>query len=548
MLGAGGFGITYLAFDHHLDGPVVLKEYFPAGFAARGDDLRVVASSPENRKTYAWGLARFIEEARTVHRFRHSNVVRVHRFVEAHGTAYIVMEYVEGDSLAAILESRGPLSAAEWRPWLDRLLDGLDHVHGQRYLHRDIKPGNIVVRAADSEPVLIDFGAARVDARERTHTRVLTPEYAPIEQHSSRARQGPPTDIYAVAAVSYRVLTGEAPPSAPERMLNDEYVPLARRLNGTHAQWLAAVDRGLAVRPDERPPSVDAWRALLADTVSLAASAGQGSTSALKRLREAATLGSASAQFSLGWMYRRGWGVEQNLREAVTWLRKAAQQGLAEAQSDLGWTYYRGKGVERDDREAATWFRKAAQQGSADAQYGLGCMYYDSEGIEQDLREAATWLRRAAEQGLAEAQNDLGWTYYQGEGVEQDSREAAAWFRKAAQQGSAGAQYGLGCLYCDGDGVEQDLREAAAWFRKAAEQGDAEAQFILGQMYENGEGVQQDWLEARIWYGKAAEQGLVPAEAALDPDARFRRITFRRIPRQVRKVDEERGPDDVELG
>ena len=475
VLGAGGFGITYLAFDHHLDGPVVLKEYFPAGLAARGDNLRVVASSPENRKTYAWGLERFIEEAQIVHQFRHSNVVRVHRFVAAHGTAYIVMEYVEGDSLAALLESRGPLSAAEWRPWLDRLLDGLEHVHGQGYLHRDIKPGNVVVRAADSEPVLIDFGAARVAASERTHTRVLTPEYAPIEQHSSRTVQGPPTDIYALAAVSYRVLTGEAPPSAPDRGLDDEYVPLARRLHGTHAEWLAAVDRGLAVRPDERPQSVETWCALLADTVSLAASARQGNAAALERLREAANLGSASAQ------------------------------------------------------------------------YGLGRMHHHGEGIEQDLREAAMWLRRAAEQGSAEAQSDLGWMYYRGDGVERDDREAAAWFRKAAQQGRANAQYGLGCLYCDGDGVEQDLREAAAWFRKAAEQGDAEAQFILGNMYEDGEGVQQDWLEARIWYGKAAEQGFELAETALDPDPLLRRITVRRAPRQVRQVDEGRGPDDVEL-
>ena len=161
MLGSGGFGITYLAFDHMLDGPVALKEYFPADIAVRTDGMRVEGSIAD-QKVFDWGLDRFLEEARAIHRLRHPNLVRVHRYVERHGTAYIVMEYVEGESLASILKSRGRLPVDEWRPWLDRLLDGLAHVHDNAYLHRDIKPANIVIRAADGEPVLIDFGAARV--------------------------------------------------------------------------------------------------------------------------------------------------------------------------------------------------------------------------------------------------------------------------------------------------------------------------------------------------------------------------------------------------
>ena len=263
VLGAGGFGITYLAFDHTLDGPVAIKEYFPAGLVTRANDRRVTATSTESRDVFGWGLDRFIDEARTIHRFRHPNVVRAHRYIEAHGTAYIVMEYVEGESLAAILESRGRLPAAAWRRWLDPLLDGLAHVHGHGYLHRDIKPANIVVRAEDSEPVLIDFGAARAAARDRTHTRVLTPEYAPIEQHSSQAAQGPPTDIYALAAVSCRALTAAPPPSAPDRMLDDRYEPLVGRVAGADRAWLAAIDRGLALRPQDRPQTVAAWRATL---------------------------------------------------------------------------------------------------------------------------------------------------------------------------------------------------------------------------------------------------------------------------------------------
>ncbi len=260
VLGAGGFGITYLAFDHQLDGPVALKEYFPAQLATRVGGERVAATATTNQETFAWGLERFLDEARAIHRLRHPNVVRAHRYLEANGTAYIVMEYVEGESLKALLDRRSTLPPGEWRPWLEALTDGLAHVHGHGYLHRDIKPANIVVRAEDGEPVLIDFGAARVQHGDRTHTQVLTAGYAPIEQYSTGASQGPPADIYALAAVSYRVLTGDAVPSAPDRMLNDDCQPLAERMGEADGDWLTAIDNGLAVRPEHRPQDVGTWR------------------------------------------------------------------------------------------------------------------------------------------------------------------------------------------------------------------------------------------------------------------------------------------------
>ena len=263
VLGAGGFGITYLAFDRQLDGPGALKEYFPADIATRVDGSRVAATAPTNQETFAWGLERFLDEARAIHRFRHPNVMRAHRYLEANATAYIVMEYVEGESLKAILDRRGRLPADEWRQWMDALLGGLAHVHSHGYLHRDIKPANIVVRAEDGEPVLIDFGSARLQHRNRTHTQVLTAGYAPIEQYSSDAVQGPPADIYALAAVSHRVLTGSPVPSAPDRVLNDDCRPLANRIAGAERRWLAAIDHGLALEPQNRPPNVEEWRAAL---------------------------------------------------------------------------------------------------------------------------------------------------------------------------------------------------------------------------------------------------------------------------------------------
>lgn len=259
VLGQGGFGITYLVFDLNLNSPVALKEYFPAGYARRLGKGSVEPTSPESRTVFDWGLKSFLTEAQAIHRLRHPNVVRAHRYFEDRGSAFIVMDYEEGDSLAKILEDRRKLTFAEWRPLFDRLLDGLEHVHDHDYLHRDLKPGNIVIRDTDGAPVLIDFGSARFAAGERTNTQMVTPGYAPIEQYGRRT-QGPPADLYALAAVSYRVLVGERPPSAPDRVTNDTIARLEQRVHGADRAWLAALDRCLAIQPKDRPPSVATLR------------------------------------------------------------------------------------------------------------------------------------------------------------------------------------------------------------------------------------------------------------------------------------------------
>ena len=260
VLGQGGFGITYLAFDLNLDGPIALKEYFPKEYAVRSADGHVSAASAASAENFDWGRQRFLDEARAINRFRHPNVVRAHRFFQSGGSVYIVMDYIEGESLDTILEKRSKLSPAEWRPLLDRLLDGLEHVHQHDYLHRDIKPGNIMIRDNDGEPVFIDFGSARLDTGDRTHTQVLTPGYAPLEQLGSGQQEGPPTDLYALAVVSYRALLGELPPGAPDRAIEDTIARLEQQVTGAERSWLAALDRCLAVYPNDRPQSVTSLR------------------------------------------------------------------------------------------------------------------------------------------------------------------------------------------------------------------------------------------------------------------------------------------------
>ena len=267
VLGAGGFGITYLAFDHNLNAPVAIKEHFPARSAARAAGGEVVSADDEHTNEFVRSRDRFRDEARLLARLEpHPNIVRVHRYFEDNDTAYFVMDYAEGDSLRGVLDTHGALTPEQWRPWMDPILDGLDHLHRHGYLHRDIKPANIVIRsAADGRtiPVLVDFGAARVATQEQTHTQELTPRYAPMEQHSAHAVHGPPIDIYALAAVSYEALTGAPPPSAPDRMLDDRYEPLSAGVASADRAWLAAIDRGLSPQPADRPQTVTAWRAAL---------------------------------------------------------------------------------------------------------------------------------------------------------------------------------------------------------------------------------------------------------------------------------------------
>ena len=514
VLGAGGFGITYLAYDHTLDGPVALKEYFPAGLAARTDDQRVEPLSTGHGDEFRWGLERFLQEARTLHRLRHPNVVRVLRFVEAHGTGYIVMEYVEGKSLAAVLEHCGRLTPAQWRPSLDQLLDGLAHVHDRGHLHRDIKPANIVIQAADGTAVLIDFGAARAAASDRTHTRILTPAYAPIEQHATGVTVGPPADLYALAAVSYRALTGAPPPAAPDRMLDDKYEPLAERIDGADRNWLAAIDWALALRPGNRPPTVTAWRESthvagqfrLGEMYEKGRGVPQNYTQAAAWYRTAAEQGHADAQFQLCSAYSQGRGVPKDFRQYSFWLHKAIEHGHADAQCVLGQDYALGLVATADATQAVVWFRKAAEQGHVGAQCRLAEAYLTGQGVPQDYAQAATWYRKAAEHGAARAQLTLGRLYSLGRGVPEDQTQALAWFRKAAEQGNADAQFELGNDYYL---IQVNYMEALTWYGRAAEQGHAGAQYFLGGMYANGAGVPQDYAQALVWYRKVAEHEVI---------------------------------------
>ncbi len=264
ILGAGGFGVTYKALDTHLETWVAIKEYFPVEWSFRDADGVTVHPNTQGQTSalegqesdYHWGLERFLDEARVLARIQHPCVVRVKRYFRAHGTAYIIMDYEEGEPLSAILRDDETLDEVQIRGLLEDVLPALQAVHEQGYLHRDIKPANLYLRSADHRVMLIDFGAARaaVGRHSRSVTSLVTPGYSPPEQYATRNdRYGTWTDVYALGAVLYRCATGHVPMEAAERMLDDQMESATRACMGRYSRnLLRVIDRALAVRPEQR--------------------------------------------------------------------------------------------------------------------------------------------------------------------------------------------------------------------------------------------------------------------------------------------------------
>ena len=272
VLGQGGFGITYRARDSQLGREVAIKEYLPLALAVRQDGTTVLPRSTGAAEDFTWGRERFVAEGRTLASLQDAPaIVRVFDFLEANGTAYIVMQLLHGETLDGRLKRTGPLKAADIDRILWPLLDGLEQVHDAGFLHRDIKPANILLDDAGN-PTLIDFGASRaaIAGRSTALTAIFTPGYAAAEQMTS-ARQGPWTDIYGLSATLYHAITGQTPPSAFDRMLDDTYEPLGKKMPAGFALGLlAGVDAGLAVRASDRPQSIAGWRPILVQFAALA--------------------------------------------------------------------------------------------------------------------------------------------------------------------------------------------------------------------------------------------------------------------------------------
>ncbi len=267
IIGWGGFGIVYLAYDHSLQRQIALKEYMPSTLAVRGSDAIVSVKSEQHKETFQAGLRSFINEARLLAHFDHSSLVKVYRFWESNGTAYMVMPFYQGMTLKKTLEDmHHPPDEAWIRNLLNPLLDALDVLHKDQCFHRDIAPDNILI-LADGRPLLLDFGAARrvISGMTQSLTVILKPGYAPIEQYGDvEMTQGPWTDIYALAAVTYLAITGHAPAASVSRIISDTLTPLTEVARDRYStDLLRGIDQSLAVKPEDRPQNVDELRRFL---------------------------------------------------------------------------------------------------------------------------------------------------------------------------------------------------------------------------------------------------------------------------------------------
>lgn len=265
VLGIGGFGITYKAKDLNLGCSVAIKEYFPASLAVRAANTCTVNSLSDNEeKVFNKGLHRFLDEARTLAQFKSRSIVHVNRFIEANGTAYIIMDYEDGVPLSRYLLKSKRLSEHELALVAVPILEGLAAVHKSKFLHRDIKPSNIYLRK-QGRPVLIDFGSARqsLDENAEAVTGFVTHGYAPFEQYNTIDEQGPWTDLYGLGATLYRCVMGKAPVDALDRLASiqarepDPLKPLILEKPEKYgSEILSCIDWMLSFRIEHRPQSV----------------------------------------------------------------------------------------------------------------------------------------------------------------------------------------------------------------------------------------------------------------------------------------------------
>mgnify|MGYP002570360379 FL=1 len=261
VLGQGGFGITYLGMDELHEKPVAIKEFFPQGIVTRNIEYQdtVTVTFVGEKDNYEKGKERFLKEARTMAKFsKDEGIVKALDFFEINNTAYIVMEYLEGITLKQYLRENQRIAPEDLIELLVPLIESLDEIHSQGLIHRDISPDNIMVLLG-GKIKLMDFGAARdyTDFGEKSLSLILKPGYAPPEQYQTHGVQGPWTDIYALCATMYKCLTGENPPDAIERVMDDNLKEISEFGIPVSKQMEETIIKGMSISARNRYQNIE---------------------------------------------------------------------------------------------------------------------------------------------------------------------------------------------------------------------------------------------------------------------------------------------------
>ena len=563
VLGQGGFGITYLAEQVSSNRQVAIKELFLNGVNERtGNFIRV--SNSVNDSLFEKQKEKFKKEARRIMSLDNEHIVKVYDLFEENNTVYYVMDYLEGESLASKMKREGhPLTESEVMDILPQLLDALSEIHKFQIWHLDIKPANIML--IDKTVVLIDFGASKqITPSEMTSTALyFTPGYAPAEQTGMLFNQfGPWTDLYAVGATIFNLLTGKSPLEFDIEEFKENDLPESNLgLMYKMINWM------MQPRRKERPQAaVDVKRRFYLDLVSIGVISiateifnkkivkeigkdidfvkeCNASKEQINRFQKEIeeTFGVNVEEYpmthdmicvciwqSLGWdfdfMPDNTQGDVDDDVEKWDNLVKEQNEILEEQNEETIINYNK---IERktkmtfeemvelinsDNKKGLEAVREIANSGDAIAQELVGVMYQFGAGGDKCLSDAAYYFRLAAEQGSASAQTKIGKCYLAGEGVQEDDTKAFEWFEKAAKQNDADGQCMLGRCYQQGWGTNIDYSQACLWYKKAAEQGNAKGQYYMGSCYEDGIGVIENDSEALKWFMKAAEQDDIEAQ------------------------------------
>ena len=522
-IGQGGFGITYLARwymqisgamgDAYSYAITVIKEFYWTEYCSRESDGKTVSiSSATGKDLFAQFKEKLKKEGKLLSKFQHPNIVRVLDIFEENNTAYLVMQYIEGDSLKEVVDKNGRLDEQKALKYVGQLCSALTEIHNEKILHLDIKPSNILIDENDNAQ-LIDFGVSKQYLSENTGAMSETPfgisrGYSPMEQYSGITKFSPTADVYALGATLYYMLTGKTPLEATIRF-DEDMPPIAAYNTDASYNVVRAVEKAMEIRSKDRYQTMtEFWNALNNDMVEAPVVEVNDETfiEPKKTTAEYSDDRTIMDETPKSREKEVPLSIEEEIDEPKSkkWIWIALIALVL-----VGGSVYlltRGDGGKTESVSHPSRANTSVPEtNSPESQYQKGERYYNSGNYMQ----AVVWFRSAAEQGLAEAQYMFGNAYFHGLGISQDFTQAAVWFKKAAEQGLAKAQYLLGVCYLGAD--NHDPTQAVTWFRKASEQGLAEAQWELGRCYLNGWGIPQDYALAKYWWTKAAEQGYTNA-------------------------------------
>lgn len=483
VLGQGGFGITYLATQELLNRKVAIKEFFYKEYCERDEETSHVSlGTSSNRELVERFMEKFIKEARTISTLNHPHIIRIYDIFKENNTAYYVMEYIEGTSLAEMVKRQGALSEDVAIDYIKQVSSALDFVHQHSINHLDVKPANVMVRREDNQAVLIDFGLSKqYDASgEQTSTTPvgISHGYAPMEQYNvgGVGTFSPQTDIYSLGATLYKLVTGNTPPQAGE-VLNEGLPELPSFISSSVAD---VIKKAMQPRKVERYNYIKEFVGALNQKAELDDEETIFIQQTTDEKQPESTITNKKSKSSHNIIIicvialLVGFSIlviPQNNNEVISNnTPKTAKEIYDEAM-----TYYSSK----EYLKAIPLFEQAANMGDADSQALLGYCYYIGDGIEPNNVKALDWTSKAANQEHSAAQWLLGAIYEEGKIIHQDIKVAVEWYTKSANQGDAYGQYLLALCYYYGKGVESDIQKAKALLEKSASLGNEDAEYFL---------------------------------------------------------------------